>query len=30
MREVIAATAHTIGYVVLTSAAAWLVFHYVP
>ena len=29
MREVIAAAAQAIGYVVVTAAAVWLVFQYV-
>ncbi len=30
MREVICAAAQTIGYVLLTGAAVWLVIQYVP
>ena len=30
MREVLVVAAQTIGYVVVTAAAVWLVFQYVP
>jgi len=30
MRELLEATAQVIGYVLVTSAAVWLVFQYVP
>ena len=30
MREIIAATAHTVGYIVVTGAAVWLIFTFVP
>ncbi len=30
MREVIAAAAQTIGYVLVTGAALWLVMQYIP
>ena len=30
MREFLGAAAQTAGYLVLTSAAVWLVFQYVP
>ena len=30
MREVLAVTAQTVGYVVVTATAVWLVLQYVP
>lgn len=30
MRNILTATAHTIGYLLLTSSAVWLLFRYVP
>ncbi len=30
MREVLVAAAQTVGYVVVTATAVWLVFQYVP
>jgi len=30
MREVLVVAAQTVGYVVVTAAAVWLVFQYVP
>ncbi len=30
MRDVLAATVHTIGYVLITGAAVWLIFRFVP
>lgn len=30
MREPLAAALHAIGYVVVTSAAVWLLFRYLP
>jgi len=30
MREIVAAAVHTIGYIVITGAAVWLIFRFVP
>ena len=30
MRDVISATVHTLGYLLLTSSAVWLLYRYVP
>ena len=30
MRDVINATVHTLGYLLLTSSAVWLLYRYVP
>jgi len=30
MRDIIAATVHTVGYIFITGAAVWLIFTFVP